>query len=38
VKKLGQFSIGALALIGASGLMITDEADSFDTLVSATSA
>jgi len=32
VKKLGQFSIGALALIGASGLMITDEADSFDTL------
>lgn len=32
MKKLGQFSVGALALIGASSLMITDEADSYATL------
>ena len=32
MKKFSQLSIGALALFGASSLMITDEADSYATL------
>lgn len=32
MKKLGQLSIGTLALIGAASTMITDDADSYDLL------
>jgi len=32
VKKFAQMTIGMAALVGASGLMITDEADSYDLL------